>query len=114
SAKMFLSQPILVCFGYFTLLAVATVALQAFLPSSLVSGFGLSFEFANSALTSFLVSSALGMIAGGMIADCFGRHELVVATGLLTAAMVSLSIGVLAVPIAALIPCIAVAGFAWG
>jgi len=31
SAKMFLSQSILVCFGYFTLLAVATVALQAFL-----------------------------------------------------------------------------------
>jgi MFS transporter, FSR family, fosmidomycin resistance protein len=38
----------------------------------------------------------------------------VVATGLLTAAIVSLSIGVLAVPIAALILCIAVGGFAWG
>jgi MFS transporter, FSR family, fosmidomycin resistance protein len=113
-AKMFLSQPILVCFGYFTLLAVATVALQAFLPSSLVSGFDVSFGVANSALTSFLVGSALGMFAGGMIADCFGRHELVVATGLLTTAMVSLSIGVLAVPITALVPCLAVAGFSWG
>jgi FSR family fosmidomycin resistance protein-like MFS transporter len=114
SAKMFLSQPILICFGYFTLLAVATVALQAFLPSSLVSGFGISFEVANSALTGFLVGSALGMFAGGIIADRFGRHELVVATGLLTAAIMSLSIGVLAMPIAALILCIAVGGFAWG
>ena len=114
SPKMFLSGPILVCFGYFVLLAAATVALQAFLPSSLVSGFGISFELANGVLTSFLVGSALGMFAGGLIADRFGRHELVVATGLLTVAMVSLSIGVLTMPIAALIPCIAVAGFAWG
>jgi len=37
-----------------------------------------------------------------------------VATGVLTTATVSLAIGVLAVPISALIPCIVVAGFAWG
>src|SRR5437588_11384654 len=43
-AKMFLAKPILVCFGYFILLAVATVAQQAFLPSSLISTFGVSFE----------------------------------------------------------------------
>jgi MFS transporter, FSR family, fosmidomycin resistance protein len=113
-AKMFWSQPILVCFGYFVLLAVATIALQAFLPSSLVSGFGVSVEFANRGLTSFLVGSALGMFAGGVIADHFERHELVVAMGLLTTATVSLAIGVLAVPLSGLIPCIAVAGFAWG
>src|SRR3984893_10834599 len=113
-AKMFWSQPILVCFGYFVLLAVATIALQAFLPSSLVSGFGVSVEFANRGLTSFLVGSALGMFAGGVIADHFERHELVVAMGLLTTATVILAIGVLAVPLSGLIPCIAVAGFAWG
>jgi nitrate/nitrite transporter NarK len=81
SAKVFLSQPILVCFGYFVLLAVATVALQAFLPSSLVSGFGISFALANSALTGFLVGSAVSMFVGGLIVDYFGRQELVVAIG---------------------------------
>jgi len=114
SAQMFLSRPILMSFGYFALLAVATVALQAFLPSSLVSGFGISFEVANSALTGFLVGSALGMFAGGIIADWFGRHELVVATGLLTTAVGCLAIGLVAMPIAALIVVIAVGGFAWG
>ncbi len=114
SAGMFLSRPILVCFGYFTLLAMATVTLQAFLPSSLVSGFGVSVQVATTALTSFLVGSALGMFAGGIVADSFRRHELIVATGLLTAATLSLSIGVLAMPIVALIPCIAVAGFGFG
>ncbi|TMJ64268.1 MAG: MFS transporter, partial [Alphaproteobacteria bacterium] len=112
--KMFLAKPILVCFGYFILLAVATVAQQAFLPSSLISTFGVSFEVANSALTGFLVGSALGMFAGGIIADRFGRHEVVVATGLLTAALVSLALGLLAVPVAALLLCVAVGGFAWG
>jgi MFS transporter, FSR family, fosmidomycin resistance protein len=114
SAKVFLSQPILVCFGYFVLLAVATVALQAFLPSSLVSGFGISFALANSALTGFLVGSAVGMFVGGLIVDYFGRQELVVAIGLLITAVVSLSIGMLAVPIPALISIIAAGGFAWG
>jgi MFS family permease len=113
-AKMFWSQPILVCFGYFVLLAVATIALQAFLPSSLVAGFGVSVDFANKGLTSFLVGSALGMFAGGVLADHFERHELVVAMGLMTTATVSLAIGVLAVPLSGLIPCIATAGFAWG
>jgi MFS family permease len=113
-AQMFLSRTILVCFGYFALLAVATVALQAFLPSSLVSGFGISFELASSALTGFLIGSALGMFAGGIIADWFCRHELVVATGLLTTAVGCLAIGVLTMPIAVLILVIAVGGFAWG
>jgi MFS transporter, FSR family, fosmidomycin resistance protein len=113
-AGMFLSRPILVCFGYFALLAVATVTLQAFLPSALVAGFGVSIRAATIALTSFLVGSALGMFAGGVIADSFRRHELIVATGLLTTAILSLSIGILAMPIAALIPCIAVAGFGFG
>jgi MFS family permease/tetratricopeptide (TPR) repeat protein len=113
-AQMFLSRTILVCFGYFALLAMATVALQAFLPSSLVSGFGISFELASSALTGFLIGSALGMFVGGIIADWFGRHELVVATGLLTTAVGCLVIGVLTLPITVLILVIAVGGFAWG
>src|SRR5262249_59904788 len=50
----------------------------------------------------------------GVIADRIECHECLVATGLLTTAAVSLAIGALAVPISGLIPCIAVAGFAWG
>jgi MFS transporter, FSR family, fosmidomycin resistance protein len=114
AAGMFLSRPILVCFGYFVLLAMATVTLQAFLPSSLVAGFGVSVRAAATALTGFLVGSALGMFAGGVLADSFRRHELVVAIGLLTTAIMSLSIGILAMPIAALLACIAVAGFGFG
>ncbi|HJY49019.1 MAG TPA: MFS transporter, partial [Stellaceae bacterium] len=58
--------------------------------------------------------SALGMFVGGIIADRIGRHEVVVAAGLLTAALVSLALGLLAVPVAALLLCVAVGGFAWG
>jgi len=54
------------------------------------------------------------MFVGGIIVDYFGRQELVVAIGLLTTALVSLSIGILAVPIPALVLVIAIGGFAWG
>jgi MFS transporter, FSR family, fosmidomycin resistance protein len=114
AADMFLSRPILVCFAYFMLLAMATVTLQAFLPSSLVAVFGVSVRTAAAALTGFLIGSALGMFAGGVVADTFGRHEIVVATGLLMTAMLSLSIAVLTMPIVALIPCIVIAGFGFG
>jgi MFS transporter, FSR family, fosmidomycin resistance protein len=114
AADMFLSRPILVCFAYFMLLATATVTLQAFLPSSLVAVFGVSVRTAAAALTGFLIGSALGMFAGGVVADTFPRHELVVGTGLLTTAILSLSIAVLTMPIVALIPCIAIAGFGFG
>ena len=53
-------------------------------------------------------------LADGVIADRVECPECLVATGLLTTATVSLAIGVLAVPLSGLIPCIAVAGFAWG
>lgn len=114
SAGIFLSPPILTCFGYFTLLSVAWAGLQPLLPSTLVSSYGVSVEVANGALTSFLLGSALGIFTGGIIADRFGRPELVVAAGLLTAAMLSLSIGLLSMPVAALFICVAVAGLASG
>jgi MFS family permease len=111
---VFLSRPILTCFAYFALLSVAWAGLQPFLPSSLVSGFGVSVEVASGALTIFLLGSALGIFVGGVVADRFGRHELVVAAGLLTAAISSLSIGLLSMPVAALILCVAMAGFTSG
>lgn len=114
SVQMLLSRPILTCFAYFALLSVAWAGLQPFLPSSLVSAFGFSVEAANAALTSFLLSSALGMFVGGILADRVGRHELVVAVGLATAALASLAIAVSSLPFAGLVLCVAVAGFTSG
>jgi MFS family permease len=114
SLDVFLSRPILTCLAYFALLAVAWAGLQPFLPSALVSAFGVSVELASGALTTFLLGSAIGIFVGGVIADRIGRHELIVAAGLLTAALLSLSIGLIFMPVTALILCVALAGFTSG
>jgi MFS family permease len=58
--------------------------------------------------------SALGVLAGGIIADRTQRHSLVAATGLAISATLIAVIGASALPIAGLTAIIAMAGFASG
>src|SRR3954469_931199 len=109
-----LAPSVLLCFAYFTLLSVAQVGLQTFFPSAAVAAFGVSIGEANAMLTGFLVAAALGVLAGGMVADRFPRHELVVGAGLAIAAGLSLIFAVAALPVAVLAACASLAGFAMG
>ncbi|HEV2302562.1 MAG TPA: MFS transporter [Stellaceae bacterium] len=111
---VFLSRPILLCFGYFLLLAVANAGLQPFLPSSLVAAYGLSVAVANSALSGYLIGSSLGIFTGGVAADRFGRPELIVAFGLASAGGLALVIGFVPMPVPPLVLCVAAAGFCAG
>ena len=70
---------------------MSQVGLQTFLPSTVVAAFALSLESANFLLTALLLASALGIVAGGIVADRFRRHELIVAVGLGVAAAASLA-----------------------
>ena len=88
--RVLLAPAVLLCFAYFTLLSVAQVGLQTFFPSAAVAAFGVSIGAANAMLTGFLVAAALGVLAGGIVADRFPRHELVVGIGLAVAAGLSL------------------------
>lgn len=109
-----LSTPILMCFAYFTLLSVALAGLQTFLPSAGIAAFGISIAAANGMLTAFLLAASLGVLIGGLIADRYRRHEVVVAIGLAGAAAFSLVLAVAALPIAALLACTGLAGLAVG
>jgi MFS family permease len=112
--RVLLAPAVLLCFAYFTLLSVAQVGLQTFFPSAAVAAFGVSIGTANAMLTSFLVAAALGVLAGGVVADRFPRHELVVGIGLAIAAALSLVFAVAALPVAVLAICASIAGFAMG
>ena len=114
ATRVLLAPAVLLCFAYFTLLSVAQVGFQTFFPSAAVAAFGVSIGAANGMLTGFLVAAALGVLAGGVVADRFPRHELVVAIGLAIAAALSLIFAVAALPIAVLAACASVAGFAMG
>jgi FSR family fosmidomycin resistance protein-like MFS transporter len=112
--RVLLAPAVLLCFAYFTLLSIAQVGLQTFLPSAAVAAFGMSIGAANAMLTGFLVAAALGVLAGGIVADRFPRHELVVGVGLAIAAGLSLIFALAALPVAVLASCAGLAGFAMG
>ena len=109
-----LSPPILMCFAYFTLLSVGQVGLQTFMPSAVVAAFAVSIEAANLMLTGFLVAASVGVLGGGLLADRFRHHELVIAGGLAAAAMSSLIFALADLPVGALAMCAGLAGLAIG
>ena len=113
-ADVLLSAPILLCFTYFTLLSVSQVGLQTFLPSAVVAAFGVSIAAANAMLTSFLVAASLGVLAGGIVADRFPRHEIVIAAGLAGSALASLILAMADLPMALVAACAGFAGLAMG
>jgi FSR family fosmidomycin resistance protein-like MFS transporter len=114
AAKLYLSAPILLCFAYFTLLAVAQIGLQTFLPSSVVAAFGVSIEGANLMLTCFLLASSVGILGGGLLADRVARPGLQIGAGLAVSAGLSLALALLAMTQPALTLCASLAGFAFG
>lgn len=108
------SPPILLCFAYFVLLAVALSGNQTFMPSALHQIYGTSLGTANAALSAYLLAGSLGILAGGVAADRTLRHEGIVALGLLSAAALLLIVGFVALPDPALVAVVALAGFASG
>lgn len=109
-----LTPAILLLTVFFTLLSLSTGGIQAFSVVALVTGYGVSFAAANVALTGFLLASALGVLAGGVMADRTRRHGEVAALGFgLTAAMILL-VGLVPMPPLALVPAMSLAGFTAG
>lgn len=81
-ASVLLSQPIVLCFIYFLLLAMALIMVQNFLPATLDALRGTPLTLAGTALTGFLVGASVGVLLGGFLADRSQRHVLVIAVGL--------------------------------
>ena len=60
----------------FILLNLSTSAIEKFSVAALVQGQGLTLAWANTALTAFLLCSAVGVLCGGALADRTRRHGL--------------------------------------
>jgi FSR family fosmidomycin resistance protein-like MFS transporter len=112
--RLLMQWPILTCFLFFVLIAMALLGIEAFMVSAFVKDRGISLSAANLTLTALFTGSALGVLAGGIIADRTQRHSLVAATGLAVSATLIAVIGWAALPVAGLTAIIAVAGFASG
>jgi MFS transporter, FSR family, fosmidomycin resistance protein len=79
--RLLLSAPIFLCFCYFTFYAMAVIGVQSFGALSLMKLHDMAFADATTALTAFLVSSAVGVLVGGVIADRTTRHHVLAMVG---------------------------------
>ncbi len=85
--RILTSLPVLMCFGYFILVSVAFIATQNFGVVTFMALYGVSAVLASTALTSYLLGGAAGILAGGFIAVRTSRHDLVAVTGMAFSAL---------------------------
>jgi MFS family permease len=96
------------------LLSLSNAGIGNFGVVALMSGYGASFSSANIALTAFLGFSAVGVLAGGFLADRTRRHGQVAAACFAINAVIVLAIASLDLPPPLLTAAMAMAGFLGG
>lgn len=98
----------------YILLALSTGGIQNFSVTALTTGFNVALPVANTALTGFLLASAFGVLAGGILADRTRRHGFVAAFALLLAAALVSLIVLIDLPHGAIVLVLTAAGFLGG
>ena len=98
----------------FMLLTLSSSGISNFGVVALMSGYGTSFSTANVALTAYLGTSAVGVLAGGFLADRTRRHGQFAAACFAVNAELVLAIATLTPPAPLLIAAMTVAGFLSG
>ncbi len=111
---LFFQTSMLLCFAYFSLIAINTVGIQQMAVPAWTEMFGVTERYAAFCLIVFVVGSAAGMLVGGFFADSVKRHDLVAALGLLAAGALTIPIATQLVTPMLLVPLLALAGFAGG
>jgi MFS family permease len=99
---------------FFMLLSLSNAGIGNFGVVALMSGYGTSFSSANIALTAFLGASAIGVLAGGYLADRTQRHGQVAAGCFAVNAVIVLVIALVALPSPLLMAAMGLAGFLGG
>ena len=99
---------------FFMLLGLSNAGIGNFGVVALMSGYDVSFSAANIALTAFLGSSAIGVLAGGFLADRTQRHGQVAAACFAINAVIVFVIAMVTLPSLLLTAAMAIAGFLGG
>lgn len=111
---LLLSAPMLLLFAYMMMSSIASGGLNGFTVTALVELHGADLVTANAALTALLAASAVGVLAGGLLADRTRRHDLIISAGFLVAAGILVIVGLISLPLAAIIAAMTVVGLARG
>ncbi|HET7881101.1 MAG TPA: MFS transporter [Acetobacteraceae bacterium] len=114
SARGLLSPAVISLTGLFALLSLSSGAITTFSAVALVMLYGVPQSAANAALSAYLMATAIGVLAGGFIADATRRHADVAAGGFAVAAMLTFVIGTFNLGVPLLVPVMAATGFLAG
>ncbi len=87
------TPPVLGLFLFFLTTAMIYSGLHTFSVTALAAVHGVSLGTASSALTALLIAVAVGILAGGILADRTDRHGLLAAVGFSTIAVIMVFIG---------------------
>ncbi len=112
--RLVTNLPLMAAFAYFALVAGALIGVQNFAVTALVEIYDAPLALATAGLTAYLAGSALGILAGGELADRIRRHALIASTGLAIGATAMGGIAFLTLPMPAVIALLAVGGFCLG
>jgi FSR family fosmidomycin resistance protein-like MFS transporter len=112
--RQLLTPAVLGLVGFFALLSLSSGTLTNYSAVALVTVYGLSLSAANWALSAFLFASAVGVLAGGVIADRTRRHGDVAAFGFGTAAALILLVGSVNLGAVLVVAAMGMAGFLSG
>ena len=114
SRQSVITPALIVLTVFFLLLSLSSAGINNFGVVALISGYGVSFPTANIALTAFLGASAIGVLAGGFLADRTQRHGQVAAACFAINAGLVLIIALVALPSLLLTLAMGLAGFLGG
>jgi MFS transporter, FSR family, fosmidomycin resistance protein len=114
AGRVLLSPAVIGLTGLFALLSLSSGAISTFSVVALVALYGVQFSAANAALSAYLMATAIGVLAGGFIADATRRHAEVAAVGFGAAAALMFLIGTFDLGVILLMAAMASAGFLSG
>jgi MFS transporter, FSR family, fosmidomycin resistance protein len=112
--RLLLSFPILQSLLFFVMLAIANAGLQNYSVVALGALFSTPLAVANTALSGYLLFTAIGVLTGGWVAGFTSRHALVAALGLCASALATFMIGIVDLGSLFLITMMSLVGFLTG
>src|SRR5581483_8887839 len=102
------------CFAFFFITAMSLCGILSFAPSALVNLYGIPVALATTSITSYMLSQAAGMIAGGFLAARTAHHERIIAGAFSIAGALCVIVGSGSVSPQSTIALLALVGFGAG
>ena len=113
-ARSLVTPQVLSLMAFFTVIGMSGGGISGFSVVAMNAWHGTPLATASIALSFYLGASALGVLAGGIIADRTRRHSQVAAGGFAVTATAIAFVGLVNLPVWALLPVMAIGGFCTG